>query len=65
MITSCFVLLYILLLLIIIIIIIIIIIFINIVMAPKSEIQRFTLDNIKNLTAVLDKYRGTGPVYNV
>ena len=29
-------------------------------MAPKSELQRFTLDNNKNFTAVLDKHRGLG-----
>ena len=34
-------------------------------MAPKNELQHFTLDNNKNFTAVLDKHRGTGPVYNV
>ena len=42
-----------------------IIFFIKIVMAPKSETQRFTFDNNKDLTAVLDKYPETGPVYNV
>ena len=34
-------------------------------MAPKGEIQRFILDINKNFTTMLDKYRGTGPVYNV
>ena len=34
-------------------------------MAPKGEIQCFTMDNNKNFTTILDKYRGTGPVYNV
>ena len=34
-------------------------------MAPKSELQCFTLNNNKNFTAVLDKHRGTGTVYNV
>ena len=34
-------------------------------MAPKGEIQRFTLDNNTTFTTILDKYRGTWPVYNV
>ena len=37
----------------------------QIVKAPTDEIQRFTLDINKHFTIILDKYRGTGPVYNV
>ena len=29
-------------------------------MAPKGEIQRFTLDNNTTFTTILDKYRGLG-----
>ena len=38
----------------------------KVVLAPEGEIQRFTLDiNKINFTTMLDKYQGTGLVYNV